>query len=179
MVKRRRKPRQYSRPRLKSKSISRPSKKKSLKESFLTAAILGLGLINLALIASLASEFFANPNEEAVSMNVSFFEPKNEVITVEVLNACGVQGLANEISQYLRKKKFDVVNIDNYKSFDLDRTLVLDRVSYNRENAKKVAKVLGVNESQVVEQIDASLQLKVTVIVGKDYKNLKVYEAIR
>lgn len=176
MVKRRRKTRQDNLQKAKPKHYSKFPKKKSLKEKFLTFSIWGLSLINVTLIASILSEFFVSPNETPLSTN----EPdKKEVITVEVLNACGVQGLANDISQYLRKYNFDVVNIGNYKNFDVERTLLLDRVSYSREYAKKVAKELGVADRQVVEQIDNSLELDVTVIVGKDYKNLKVYEVIR
>ncbi|MFQ5864319.1 MAG: LytR C-terminal domain-containing protein [bacterium] len=178
MVKRRRIRRQDKRPRARSQRVSKSPKYKSLKERFLTGTIWFLALINVALIASLLSEYFASPNENTVSMNAPNV-PKNQIITVEVLNACGVQGLANEITQYLRKNKFDVVNIDNYKNFDVEHTLVLDRVSLNGIYAKKVAKVLGVNEKQVVPQLNDSLLLNVTVIVGKDYKNLKVYEAIR
>ncbi|MFQ6115972.1 MAG: LytR C-terminal domain-containing protein [bacterium] len=178
MVKRRRVRRQDKRPRVKSPRVSKSPKYKSLKERFLTGTIWFLGLVNLALIASLLSEYFASPNENPVSMNAPDL-PKQQVITVEVLNACGVQGLANEITQYLRKKKFDVVNIGNYKNFDVDHTLVLDRVSLNGVYAKEVARVLGVDEKQVVPQLNDSLLLNVTVIVGKDYKNLKVYEAIR
>ena len=179
MVKRRRKRRQDNWPRVKPKRLSRSAKKKGFKEQFLTASIWGLSLINITLIASLLSEFFVSPNENTISINEPVVEPKKVVITVEVLNACGVQGLANDISQFLRKNDFDVVNIGNYKNFDLERTLVFDRGSYNRIYAKKVSKVLGVEDRQVVEQMDNSLQLDVTVIIGKDYKILKVYEAIQ
>ncbi|MFQ5824159.1 MAG: LytR C-terminal domain-containing protein [bacterium] len=178
MVKRRRKPRQNNWQKVKPRRVYRSSKNKSLKERILTAAIWGLCLINLALIASFISEHFASPNENSVSMNAPY-EPENQIITVEVLNACGVQGLANEISQYLRNNNFDVVNIGNYKNFDLDHTLIIDRVSLNGINAKKVAKVLGIDQKQVVPQLDDSLQLNVSVIIGKDYRNLKLYEAIR
>jgi hypothetical protein len=175
MVKRRRVRRQVKRPGGKSQRVSKSPKYKSLKERFLTGTIWFLGLVNVALIASLLSEYFASPNETPASIGLDL--PK--VITVEVLNACGVQGLANEITQYLRNNNFDVVNIGNYKNFDVEHTLVLDRVSLKSLYGKKVAKVLGVDEKQVIPQLDNSLLLNVTVIVGKDYKNLKVYEAIR
>ncbi len=155
----------------------------------MTASIWALGLINVLLIASLASEFFKAPNEKAASIN-SAVEPKRETrrpvqastlpITVEVLNACGVQGLANEITQYLRERGFDVVNVGNYAGgFDLDQTFVIDRVSLGTDNAQKVAEALGVNKKQVAPQMDESLQLMVTVLIGKDYKKLKVYEKLR
>jgi hypothetical protein len=149
----------------------------------MTASIWALGLINLLLIASVASEFFQAPNEDHASMNM----PKDptpaaqsQVVTVEVLNACGVQGLANEFTQYLRDHGFDVVNIGNYQGgFDLDQTFVIDRVSLNSENATKVADILGVNKKQVAPQMDESLKLMVTVLIGKDYKKLRVFENLR
>lgn len=149
----------------------------------MTAAIWALGLINLLLILSLSAEFFKGPIEEHTSINRPK-EPvapvKKSVITVEVLNACGVQGLANEITQYLRDRGFDVVNVGNYQGgFDLDQTFVFDRVSLSYENAQKVAEVLGVGKSQVQPQLDDSLQLMVTVLIGKDYKKLKVYDKLR
>ncbi|MFQ5707016.1 MAG: LytR C-terminal domain-containing protein [bacterium] len=178
-MKRRPKSRQNSWSKGQRKPRRRSAASKSLRERILTAGIWAMGLINLVLIVSLLSEFFVSPHETTISIN-STPESTHDKITVEVLNACGIQGLANEIGQYLRNSKFDVVDIDNYQGgFNLDRTLVLDRASLSRVNAKKVGKQLGVADSQIVEQIDNSSQLKVTVIIGKDYKKLKVYKAIR
>jgi hypothetical protein len=181
MVKRRRKfrndARRYNRP----QPSYRRGKKRSLRERLLTVGIWAVALINIVLIFSLTSEFFKGSNEKIVNMvpDETGNDKKNFVVTVEVLNACGVQGLANDFSQYLREKKFDVVNVGNYKEgFNLDRTLVVDRTSLNCFNAKKVAEALGIKEPQVVPQLDESLQLMVTVLIGKDFKNLKVYNAI-
>jgi hypothetical protein len=96
------------------------------------------------------------------------------------LNGCGVTGLANEIGQYLRNKNFDVVDIGDYEGgWHLEQTLVLDRVSLESKYAKKVAKALGVNENSVTPNLEKSLQLMVTIIIGKDYKKLKVYKEIQ
>lgn len=155
----------------------------------MTVAVWGLVFVNLVLIASMVSEFFVSPNEQELSLNASEAtseenhrarRPANGKITVEVLNGCGVDRLAHDLGAYLREKNFDVVNIDNYPGgFDIERTLILDRVSMARTHARKVAEALGVPGSQVIEQMDDSMQLMVTVIIGNDYKSLKVYEAIR
>ena len=181
MVKRRRTSRKQSSQRNSPKqNYSRP-KKGRLKDRFQTSAIWGLILINIVLIVSLISNFFASPNDTPVSSNLlSEKAPEQvEIITVEVLNACGVQGLANEITQYLRNQNFDVVNVGNYEGGYLEQTLVLDRVSSDNVYAKKVAKVVGVPSNQIASKPDDSLQLMVSVIIGNDYKKLKVYEALQ
>ncbi|RMF56835.1 MAG: LytR family transcriptional regulator [Calditrichaeota bacterium] len=179
MVKRRRTRRSQNWRKAPPKRSYKRSSPTSLKERFLTTVIWVLSLVNVVLIVSLVSNFFASPSETSLSGNSledQVREIKNSEVTVEVLNACGVQGLANEITQYLRQHDFDVVNVGNYPGgFDVERTFVFDRVSLQNLYAKRVGDVLGVKDSQVAPQLDASLQLMVTVIVGKDYKSLKLY----
>ena len=43
----------------------------------------------------------------------------SEIIQVEVLNGCGVKGLADRFTDYLRQNNVDVVNIKNYISRSL------------------------------------------------------------
>jgi len=177
MVKRRRNVRRQSErsssPR--KKSTRKSGKNKSLKERLLTTGIWGATIINVILIVSLISNFFASPHDTPVVIDM---EVLKEPITVEVLNGCGVPGLANEITEYLRDQeiKFDVVNVGNYQGgFNLERTFVLDRVALNNVYAKRVGEVLGVAAEQITPQVNDSLQLMVTVIVGKDYKQLKSF----
>ncbi len=166
-------------------------KQRTFKERFLTLAIWVLGLMNLVLVASLVSDFFGSPNEQPASINLPAAEAPagdrtpatrqtTQPITVEVLNACGAQGLAHNVTEFLRSRNFDVVNVGNYEGgFDLDQSYVLDRVSVSNENALAVAKVLGVDLKRVKPQLDRSRQLMVTVLLGKDYKKLKAYPEIR
>lgn len=106
-----------------------------------------------------------------------FFEPASgEVnsethsknIQVEVLNGCGVSGVADIFTDSLRANGIDVVNIGNYRSFDIDNTIVIDR-SGRANNASYVAGLLGVDNQSVVDQINKNYFLDVCVIIGKDY----------
>ena len=179
MARRRRAVRKNSRSKSSPKRLYKRSQNKTLKERFLTTAIWGLSLINITLIFSLISNFFASP--EDTRLTVDPLPPvEKKVITVQVLNGCGVLGLANDITQYLRNKNFDVVDVGNYEGGfdDLEQTLVLDRVSLSSTYAKKVARALGVNKNQVTPNLEDSMQLMVTVIIGADYKKLKVYKEL-
>ncbi|MBU1100518.1 MAG: LytR C-terminal domain-containing protein [Bacteroidetes bacterium] len=117
----------------------------------------------------------------SISINLSGDEAKKapkqntqvaaEVIQVEILNGCGVSGIADRFTDFLRANGFDVVNRGNYKTFDLDNTIIIDRRG-NIANAKKTAKILGAKPSSVIQQLNEDYFLDVTIIVGKDYYNL-------
>lgn len=98
-------------------------------------------------------------------------KPAADIVQLEVLNGCGVLGVADKFTEYLRKKNFDVVQVGNYISFDIDKTLIIDRTG-NVANAEKVAGFLGIDESRIIQQINNDYFLDVTLVIGKDYGQL-------
>jgi len=92
-------------------------------------------------------------------------------IKVEVLNGCGKTGVAEKLTDYLRAKGFDVVNLGNYRSFELENSIVIAR-NEKKHSAEKVAAVVGLNHENVIQQTNPEYLLDVTFILGKDYKNL-------
>lgn len=98
----------------------------------------------------------------------------NLTIQLEVQNGSGENGIAVRFTDYLRKNNMDVVEIGNYKSQDVAKTLVIDRSGDNIK-ARKVAQILGVSERSIIQQINSSLYLDVTVVIGKDFKELKPF----
>lgn len=99
----------------------------------------------------------------------------NLSIQLDVQNGTGENGIASEFTEYLRNNNIDVVEMGNYKSQDIEKTIIIDR-SGDRNKSKKVAFTLGVNERNIIQQINNSLFLDVTVVIGKDYKDLKPYQ---
>ena len=95
----------------------------------------------------------------------------SDVIQIEVLNGCGVPGLAAKFTSVLRQNGFDVVESGNFETFDVTRTLVIDR-SGNTENARRVARALGVPENRIIREISSDFYLDVTVVIGSDYETL-------
>lgn len=95
-----------------------------------------------------------------------------KVIQIEILNGCGIKGPAFKFRVFLLTHGFDVVDVRNYKSFDIKETLVIDRIG-NLSNANEVAKSLGVSERNVIQQINPDYFVAVSVIIGKDYNQLK------
>ncbi len=155
------------------KEKSRPKNQK-IKRSFtgpnlILNLIIGLlGILVIFLTFSLFNRLSGNSSDENSKENVKTASP---VIQVEVLNGCGASGVAEKFTDYLRKEKFDVVQIGNYISFDIDQSLVIDRTG-NRANAEKVAAALGIERKNVIMQKNDDSFLDVSVVIGKDYKKL-------
>lgn len=111
------------------------------------------------------------------STKIPLIEPAaSEIIQLEVLNGCGVTGVADRVTDYLRNKNFDVVYTDNFSSFDVQESSVIDRTG-NIANAKKVAGSLGITRPEMVfTQVNESDLLDVQVIIGKDYIKLNPFK---
>lgn len=102
-------------------------------------------------------------------------DPKliGKVIQLEVLNGCGVPGLANSVTSTLRKNGFDVVETGNFENFDMQNTVVIAR-TFNKRNAQRVADALGVENENVFIEASEDFYLDATVVIGSDYKSLKL-----
>lgn len=157
---------------MKEKSLPKnnhDSKKNSSFSNFILNTIIAiLGILIIFLTYSVIihiNDISAGKNESGKKNTVS------PVIQVEVLNGCGVSGVAEKFTDLLRKKKFDVVQVGNYISYDMDNTLVIDRVG-NMVNAEKVAVALGIDNKNVIMQKNDNYFLDVSLVIGKDYKKL-------
>ncbi len=84
---------------------------------------------------------------------------------VQVLNGSRKSGLARTATDQLRAAGFDVVSIGNARS-RREESVVYDRVG-NPEQAQRVAAALGI--TNVETQIDTTLYLEVTVVLGADW----------
>ena len=98
--------------------------------------------------------------------------PPGQVIQIDVLNGCGISRAASGVTSYLRARGYDVVEVRNYKTFDVKESLVIDRTG-NLETARRVAYALGVKERNIVQQISHEYYVDVSVVVGQDFSSLK------
>lgn len=117
----------------------------------------------------LTAIFSGGPSESEVLV-----DDKLHTIQLDVLNGTGESKLAQRLTDYLRSRGFDVVEMGNYAG-DLENTLVIDRTG-NREAAVRVAQSLGVPEEKVIQKIDTTLYLDVSVYIGKDYRSLDPFQ---
>ena len=139
------------------------------KNTFLNITIFLLSVVIIFLTYSIITkvDYFSSNNNDEENIGVN-----KKPVQLEVLNGCGVNGIAEKFTDYLRAGNFDVVNIGNYRSFDVDYSLLIDRTG-NMENAFKIASTLGIEKNNIIQQVNKEYFLDVTLVVGKDYKQLK------
>ena len=152
---------------MREKKISTDKKKEYLSKNFiLNASILILVLINSILAYSV---FNAIPFNDS---DYNYLEDSTRVrIQVEVLNGCGVSGVAEKLTDYLRINNIDVVNLGNYRSFEIENSIIIGR-NEKIHNAEIVAAIVGLDDQNIIQQINPDYMLDVTFILGKDYRDL-------
>lgn len=141
------------------------------KEVFVNVAIGLLSVILLVLLTALAARVIyprvQTERDQSVSHLIS------DVIQIQVLNGCGVAGVATQFTGKLRRSGFDVVESGNFETFNVEKTFVIDR-SGNLENARRVARALGISEENIIREVASGFYLDATVVIGMDFNQLNL-----
>jgi hypothetical protein len=154
---------------LREKKISTDKKKVDISKNL----ILNISILFLLLV----NTFLAYTTFQAVSLKFGnseddlLIDSTKARIQIEVLNGCGVSGIADKLTDYLRTNKVDVVNLGNYRSFEIENSIIISR-NGKIKNAEKVATLVGLDENRIIQQLNSDYLLDVTFILGKDYRNL-------
>lgn len=126
------------------------------------------GVLCAVLLVSLIIRL-VNPRTENERSTDSFLI--QDVIQVEVLNGAGAPGLASRFTNTLRKAGFDVVDTGNFENFQVKESYIISRID-DRENARRIAQVLDINEENIVVMASTDFFLDATIVVGADWKSL-------
>jgi hypothetical protein len=149
---------------LQSKESTQHRSRSRAKLFFIVAGTLFVVFVSIELI------FHAAPtdvNKASAKRTVS--------VQLEVLNGTAEPKAAQRLTEALRSGGFDVVDMGNYKSSSVARTTVIGRTA-DRSAALSVASYLGVDKNSVLQQPDKNLYLDVSVIIGKDINQLRVFK---
>lgn len=125
-------------------------------------------LINIFLVYLLLQQFGLFKSEEVIVKKDPIDRSK---IQLEVLNGCGVSGVADKFSEILREEGFDVVNIGNYRSFNVENSLLISRTG-DEEKDELVSSSLMIDQMKIVEHINPDYYLDLTFVIGRDYNEL-------
>jgi len=146
---------------------------------FLNLAIFSLSVVIVGFIFSMGKRLVQNPNKVVLSQ-VNEVIPDSvpyQGIVIEVLNGCGTPGLAQKFTNYLRSEGFDVIYTGNADRMDYSNTLLIERVD-NSDKTEEVNAALALHPGRVNVNHDLSLHVDLTLILGKDYNRLPVYDKV-
>lgn len=102
----------------------------------------------------------------------------NKTLEVEVIDGVGNSKVAQHAVHVLRLLGYDVVEFRKSDNGIVERSYVLDR-SGDFDNVKKLAISFGITEDKVFQKIDKNLYVDVTVVIGKDFSNLKTFQSFK
>ncbi len=127
----------------------------------------------LTLLFSLIALLFCGCNEESTPVQEASITSLTAVQRVpgevQVLNGCGIPGVAEKMRQHLVKQGFDVVESDNAKDWNYKKTLVAIRTP-GWEGARRLGEALQTD--QIVVLLNERTQADATVFVGDDYQEI-------
>jgi len=95
---------------------------------------------------------------------------RQEVARLSVRNGSGIEGLATQTSDYLTEQGLQVVEVGNADRLDyeISRLIVYsDRYPYT---VRYLASLLGLQESQILNQAYPDAPVDVVVILGRDWQ---------
>lgn len=133
-----------------------------------------LGILNVVLVVSFLGKHFFTGDERQISVQDEVGEVPSQAPKIEVLNGCGVQGLARQWADRLHAAGFDPVNVTNFDHANIPRTMIIDRLSNARRNGLAIARALGVAEDYVSYQASDERMVAATVIIGHDYQRFGI-----
>ncbi|MFA5404361.1 MAG: LytR C-terminal domain-containing protein [Ignavibacteria bacterium] len=152
--------------------------KKSVLNYTLNIVIILLGVLCVYLVFSLVTNTFLNKNKSENNIKDStktgVTHQPNLSVQVDVQNGTGENRVGAIFRDYLKKKGYDVVDLGNYKSNDVYKTIIIDRTG-DTKKAQRIAEVLGVSSRNIIQQINRDLYLDATIVIGKDFNDLKPY----
>jgi hypothetical protein len=144
----------------------------SEQEGFVLNAAIGFlsVLLSILIIALLFRVLYPRIQSDRVEADPVLI---SNIIQLEVLNGCGVPGLATRFTSNLREYGFDVVESGNFDNFDMTETIIISR-NGNLDNANRVARALGIPEDRILIEKSNDFYLDATLVIGSDYQSLNI-----
>jgi len=153
-----------------------------IKNILTNIAVGGLLLLTIGFFVSLVDNlFFDNgraqdrPNLATLITKTKYEEITGHKITVEIHNGCGIPKLANLYTEFLRSEGFDVIDSRNAVNFDHTKTQILHHQG-DKARALSLSKTMKIDESLITEEQNPYLIHDLTLILGRDYRQLDSYQ---
>ena len=154
---------------------SRPNRKGKSRSQKISSLLLWFLVLGAASIVILLGWQFVNrmwvkPPVSSTRERTDMLVKAGEHIQVNIMNGSGTANVARIFTDFLRARKFDVVEMTNYKEKNVEHTFIIDKVS-DSASAQKIAYALGISTMRITHEPDSNAFVDAAVIIGKDYIN--------
>ena len=102
-------------------------------------------------------------------------EPVKQKLQLEILNGCGVDGIASRATDYCRLKGLDVIYNGNFKNYSVTESYIIGWIE-DQSELESIARIMGIEFSKISLQKDNNKQLAASIILGADYQKLNPYQ---
>ena len=137
--------------------------------------IWGLVVINAVLISSFIHKIVTPQQVPDIISTTPIVDP----VRVQVLNGCGVSGIANEFSEYLQQQRYDVIEVGNAPTWDYENTVIINRERRDKKYIDKFREIIGISKDLVYPIKNDENDSDITLIIGSDYESLRIYKSLR
>ncbi len=144
----------------------------------LNIVILCFAVVIIGFMFSSRSRIVNNPDKIGLNRENYISKPIEYIEVVEVLNGCGISGLAGNFAKYIRESGYDVLYIGNADNKDYDSTQIFVK-STNIKLSDPLRKILKMEKIRVKVSNDLSNHFDFRIIIGKDYEELDIYNEIK
>ncbi len=153
--------------------------KENFKKSVLNYTLNIAIIILLAISAYLIYSLFTRTTSSGILPGADTSKTKitnqpNISIQINVLNGTGENRVAARFRDFLKEKGFDVVDMGNFKSSDIEKSYIIDKAG-EMVKAKRIADALGISYRDIVQEINKSQFIDASVVIGKDFNQLKPF----
>jgi len=130
------------------------------------------------LIYLIVKENFFNNNMSPPSLLSKIVIEKfsEDMIQIEVLNGCGVKGVADLYTNFLRDKGYDVIDYKNANHFNYEQTQL---IIYNTKlNIEDIISNLKIDKTNIKYIKRSDIFFDLSLIIGKDFNTLESFEEV-
>jgi LCP family protein required for cell wall assembly len=99
------------------------------------------------------------------------YEQAKKLLSIEVLNGNGEQGIAMKATSFIRDNGFNVLRYGNAGSFNYNETRIVDWKG-NVEHVIALANLLRIDPSKIIIYHKPEKKLDVTIVIGQDWAEI-------
>jgi hypothetical protein len=129
------------------------------------------GFVILLMLLSFIFRIAAPQQLQSKATNTIEVVNLNQPLKISIVNACGVDGIAKKLKGIINSNKYTILKVGNLNSFAEKSYIKCNSID---SNILELAAEIGIDESMIKSAQNYSSDNIITVVIGKDFSQLKL-----